>query len=204
MIKARAAIIATGVRRRKLGIPGEDEFTGRGIITSGAKNRDTIAGKRVAIVGGGDAAIENAIILSERAEKVYVIHRKDALRARQEFADKARERQNVEFLFETRLAAIQGSESVESVVIENAYASERRKLDVDAVLIRIGIQPNSELVSGQLELDKNGYIVVNSRCETSKPNVYAVGDVASANSPTIVSAAGMGATAVKTLFSQSK
>src|SRR5437773_5179876 len=101
VISARSIIVATGIRRRTLGVPGEAEFAGRGILESGAKEKERVSGEQVAIVGGGDAAMENALMLSERARKVYVVHRRDRLRARSDFVAAANKNKNIEFLRET-------------------------------------------------------------------------------------------------------
>lgn len=200
-ISARCLIIATGVRRRKLNIPGEDFFCGKGIIESGKKDAGKIVNKTVVIVGGGDAALENAIILSEKAKRVFLIHRREKFRGREEFLEKIRQNDKVGMLLNTELLEISGSNAVESVKVKNPKTGEIKTLPVEAVLLRIGIEPNTEIFRGQIELDKDGYIETNSLCETSVKGVFAVGDVANPISPTISTAVGMGATAAKEIFS---
>jgi thioredoxin reductase (NADPH) len=197
-LSARAAIIATGIRRRKLEVPGEDEFRGRGVIETGSKDRHKLAGKRIAIIGGGDAALENAFLIGAVAKKIYVIHRRDRFNARDEFISRAHKNKKIEFLFNTTLQSIEGDQRVQSVTILKKK-NEARSLPIDAVLIRIGVQPNTELFRRQLEVDASGYIIVGSRAETNRKNIFAVGDVASPLSPTIVTAAGMGASAAKAI-----
>lgn len=198
---ARAVVIATGIRRRKLNVEGEDEFKGRGIIESGKQNADLITGKRVLIVGGGDAAFENALILSENAEIVTLVHRKEDFRARDEFIKQVKEHSKVRILNETVVLKISGNEQIENVKLENLITKETQILLTDVLLIRIGVVPNTEKFRGKLELDKNGYIEVNRNCETSIEGVFAVGDVANPLAPTISSAVGMGATSAKAIFS---
>jgi thioredoxin reductase (NADPH) len=216
--RARAIILATGARRRTLGIPGEAEFRGKGILESGSNAGDAIGGKRVLIVGGGDAALENALILSEKAAHVFLAHRRDEFRGRAEFIQAAAARPNIEMLTATAIQSISGNEIVETSEIKDLKTGETRTLPIDAVLIRIGVAPNTELLSeppasaggfpsepgavatGLLALDSNGYILIDSRCQTNIPGIYAIGDVANPTAPTISTAAGMGATAAKAIF----
>jgi thioredoxin reductase (NADPH) len=201
-ISARALVIATGVRRRRLQVAGETEFAGRGIIESGKKDAARVAGKRVLIAGGGDAAFENALILAETSAQVTLVHRGKNFRAREEFTEKAKNQPKIDILTETAVEKIGGSdERVESVGLINLANGEKRSLAVDAVLIRIGVEPNTELLRGKLKLDRDGYIEVDRDGATTAPGVYAAGDVANPVAPTINSAAGTGATVVKAIFS---
>jgi thioredoxin reductase (NADPH) len=193
----RAVVFATGVRRRSLGIPGEAEFLGKGILHSGRAAGGEVAGKRVVVVGGGDAALENALILSEGAANVTVVHRRGEFIARDEFVLAASDRPNVDFRFNTRLTAIVGDGSVRAVDV-TSFGKEAR-LDCQYVLIRIGVEPNVELLRDAIELDEHGYVRVGSDCSTNVDAFYAVGDVASPVSPTIATAVGMGATAAKAI-----
>lgn len=196
---ARALIIATGVRRRRLEIPGEKEFRSKGILESGKRDKNSVKDKSVVIVGGGDAALENSLILAETAAKVTVVHRRNDFRARPEFIEPAKVNPKIEFLTETVLNKITGSEQIEAVELQHLTSGKRSFLPTDAVLIRIGVEPNTKLVREQLDTDKNGYIQINHLCETSFENIWAIGDVANPNAPTVSSAIGMGATAVKNI-----
>lgn len=197
-LRPSAVILATGVSRRKLGLRGEDELVGKGILRSGAGQREEAKGKHVIIIGGGDAAIENALILGELAERVTVIHRSREFRARPEFLAKARASANVDFKTETYVTAIRGEERFVGVDVAGPGGAVD-SIDADLLLVRIGFKPNSELLRGLAELDVSGYIQVDVNSETSIPMIYACGDVANPISPTISTATGMGATAAKAI-----
>ena len=198
--RSKAIILATGVRRRHLAIPGETEFRGRGMLESGARERTQVKGRRVLIVGGGDAALENALLLSEFASEVMVAFRRSEPTARHEFIDAARNRDNIRLLNDTVLTAISGNSRIESAEIKNVTGGGKSAEPVDAVLIRIGVEPNSELLNGKAELDDRGYIVVDPHGATALPGIFAIGDVANPVSPTLNTAAGTGATAAKTIY----
>ena len=201
IFSARALVIATGIRRRKLNVAGEEKFMGRGIIESGKKNARLLAGKRVLIVGGGDAAFENALILAESVSQVVLVHRRKSFSARAEFTQKVKNNSKIEILTETVVREISGGERVEAVTLENSATGNTQVLPTDAVLIRIGVEPNTEFFRGKLELDEKGYIRVDQSCRTSVEGVFAAGDAANPVAPTVSSAAGMGATAAKAIFS---
>jgi thioredoxin reductase (NADPH) len=200
-IFARAVVIATGIRRRKLNVEGEDKFKKRGIIESGKQNAESVTGKNVLIVGGGDAAFENALILAENASHVTLIHRRKDFRARSEFIEQVEQHPKIKIFTETTVQKITGNEQIESVAINNLISNETQMLPIDVLLIRIGVEPNTEQFQGTLELDKNGYIEVNRNCETNLEKVFAVGDVANPISLTVSTAVGTGATAAKAIFS---
>ena len=149
------------------------------------------------IVGGGDAAVENAIILGRTAAKVFVVHRKGEFSARKDFVKRASVLENVEFVFNSRLATIIGNEQVTGVDIQDISTAATLHIETDAVLIRIGVEPNIELFRDQIALDKNGYILIDNNCSTNLKHISAIGDAANPTSQTISAAAGMGATAVK-------
>ena len=195
----KAIILATGVRRRTLNIPGELHFRRKGIVESGARDKHLLAGKRVLIVGGGDAAFENAILISEFAASVSIAFRRARPSARSAFQNAAAQRENVRLLPETIVTRIAGDSFVEAVELTN-LSGQVRDEPVDAVLIRIGVEPNSELVNQFLDVDGSGYVTVDQTGLTSQANVYAVGDVANRLSPTLSTAAGTAATAVKAIF----
>jgi len=199
VFSAKALIIATGIRRRKLGV-GEEELKNKGILESGKRDAEKAAGKNVCVVGGGDAALENALMLAETAGKVTLVHRRKKFRARAEFLEKARQNPKIEILTEASLTEIIGRETVVAVRIKNR--EEVFELPIEAILIRIGVEPNTGIFRGKLKLDKDGYIEINSRCETDMDGIFAVGDVANPLAPTVSSAVGMGATAAKVILSK--
>lgn len=198
-LQSIAIVIATGVRPRELGVPGEREFAGKGIIESGARDRELFAGKDVCIVGGGDAAVENALLLAEICPTVTLVHRGKKLRARREFTGRLQSNHCITVFTESVLTRIMGNEDVEAVEIQRKQGLKPFQLAVRGVLIRIGVEPNTDLFREQLETDEKGFIKVSSQQETSVPMVFAAGDVANPLAPTISSATGAGATAAKVI-----
>ncbi len=200
-IQSIAIIIATGLRRRKLGIPGEDEFVGRGMIESSA-NRHAFAGKDVCVVGGGDAAAENALLLAEVCPTVTLVHRGKKLRARREFTEQLHTNHCITVFPESVVRRIIGHEQVEAVEIERGGAIKPFQMAVQGVIVRIGFEPNTESFRNQIDLDERGYVRVDARQETTVTNVFAIGDVANPLAPTISSAVGAGTTAAKVIASR--
>ena len=201
-LQSIAIILATGVRPRKLDVAGEKEFAGRGMIESATRDREFFAGHDVCVVGGGDAAAENALLLAEVCPTVTVVHRGKKLRARREFVERLQPNHAVTVFTESVLTRIIGDEHVEAVEISRKDGLKPFQLAVRGVLIRIGVEPNTELVRDQLELDQRGYLVVNSEQETNAAMVFAIGDVANPAAPTISGATGAGATAAKVIASR--
>jgi thioredoxin reductase (NADPH) len=201
-LQAISIIIATGLRRRPLGIPGEDEFRGRGLVESATREREALKGKDVCVIGGGDAAAENALLLAQVCPTVTLVHRAKKLRARPEFSQQLHTNHCITVFPESVVRRIIGKEFIEAVEIERAGAIKPFQMAVQGVLIRIGFMPNTELFQNQLELDERGYALVNSLQETNLTNVFAIGDVASPLAPTISGAVGSGATAAKVIGSR--
>ncbi|HEY2963116.1 MAG TPA: FAD-dependent oxidoreductase [Pyrinomonadaceae bacterium] len=198
-LQSISIILATGVRPRTSGIPGETEFAGRGMIESATRDRDLFAGQDVCVVGGGDAAVENALLLAEVCPTVTLVHRGKKLRARRELAERLQPNHAVTVFTESVLTRIIGEDHVEAVEILRKDGLKPFQLAVRGVLIRIGVEPNTELFRGQVELDQKNYIAVNSEQETSVPMVFAAGDVSNPTAPTINGATGAGATAAKVI-----
>ena len=201
-LQSIAIVIATGVRARELGVPGEKEFVGKGMIESGARDRELFAGHDVCVVGGGDAAVENALLLAEVCPTVTLVHRGKKLRARREFTEQLQAKHCITVFTESVLTRIIGSDRVEAVEIQRKQGIKPFQLAVRGVLIRIGVDPNTDLFREQLETDERGYVVVNSQQETNVPMVFAAGDVSNPVAPTISSATGAGATAAKVIASR--
>ena len=201
-LQSIAIIIATGLRRRRLGIPGETEFAARGMIESGKQDRDQFAGKDVCVIGGGDAAAENALLLAEVCPTVTMVNRGRKLRARREFTEQLHTHHCITVFPESHVRRIMGNDAIEAVEIERAQAIKPFQMAVQGVLVRIGWEPNTDFIRGQLELDHGGYVIVGSQQETSVANVFAIGDVANPLAPTIAGAVGAGATAAKVIASR--
>jgi thioredoxin reductase (NADPH) len=203
-LNAISIIIAMGVRRRRLGIPGETEFAERGMIESGTRDRDSFAGKDVCVIGGGDAAAENALLLSEVCPTVTMVHRGRKLSARREFSEALATNHCITVFKESQVQRIIGNEEVEAVEILRGGAIKPFQMAVKGVLVRVGVEPNTDLYRDQLATDDRGYVVVNGQQETSITNVFAIGDVANPLAPTISGAVGAGATAAKVIASRLK
>lgn len=196
-IEARSMIIATGVRRRELGIPGERELRDRGVLRSGAEAAERMTGRSVVIVGGGDAAIENASILGRFARRVILIHRRSEFTARPDLLDRLGRIEGLEIILESRVCEIRGDDAVKEIEAEHIPSGRRTMIPADAVLIRIGVEPNTGIFRGQVDLDAAGYIVAGRDRATSLPGIFAIGDVSSPISLTIPTAVGDGAAASK-------
>jgi len=201
-LQAIAIIVATGVRRRELGVEGEKRFIGKGIIESGSRDKQLFTGRDVCVVGGGDAAAENGLLLAEVCPTVTLVHRGKKLRARREFTEQLHANHCITVFTESVVTRIIGDDEVQAVEILRKDGLKPFQLAVRGVLIRVGVEPNTELFREQLELDEQGYIGVNRDQETNVDFVFAIGDVSNPLSPTISSALGAGATAAKVIASR--
>jgi len=201
-LQSISIIIATGVKRRQLGIPGEQEFAGRGIIESASRDRDQFAGRDVCVIGGGDAAVENALLLAEVCPTVTLVHRSKTMRARPTFTQQLQGHHCITIFPESVVTRILGDKKVEAVEIRRREALQPFQMAVQGVVIRVGVEPNTKLFREQLRVDQAGYVVVTSLQETTVTNVFAVGDVSNPLAPTISGASGAGATAAKVIASR--
>ncbi len=197
---ARAVIIASGSERSKLGIPGEKEFSGRGVSYCATCDGPFFKEKPVAVVGGGDVAVTEALHLTKFAAKVKVIHRRSELRATQILQEKARAEPKIEFIWDTKVDGIEGKDRVKRLNLRNVASGEKSALDVAGVFVAIGFKPNTNYLKGVLPLDGAGYIITNEKMETKIPGIFAAGDVRFNSAQQAITAAGDGATAA--IFAQ--
>lgn len=193
--RTKSVIIATGAKPMKLGVKGEEEFTGRGVsycaVCDGAFYKDKV----VAIVGGGNSAVEEAIYLTKFASKVYIIHRRDELRADKIIQDRAAKNEKIEFVLNSVVCEIQGQDLVNNLILKNTKTDEMFNLAVDGVFPYIGITPNVENISGQITQDKAGFIITDETMKTSIDGVFAIGDVRKTPLRQVITAASDGAIA---------
>jgi thioredoxin reductase (NADPH) len=192
---ADTVIICTGASPRNLQIPGEKEFTGRGVSYCGTCDGFFFKDKEVVVVGGGDSAMEEGTFLTRFANKVTVVHRRDELRASAILQKRAIENPKMEFIWDTEIETISGNGKVDSVALKNVKSGEAREFETDGVFIFIGHLPNTEIFKDQLAMDDAGYLKVNRYMETDKPGVFAAGEVADPHFRQVVTSAGMGAAA---------
>lgn len=193
---AKTLIMATGASWRKLGADGEDKFSGLGVSYCATCDGAFYRNKVTAVVGGGDVAVEDAIYLARLCKKVYLIHRRDELRAVKVLQEHLFKVDNIEILWDTEVDAITGDQFVSGIEIHHNKTGEKNKLDVDGVFIAVGSEPNSGLVYGQLETDQKGWIKTDEDCETSIPGVYAAGDLRVKSLRQVLTAASDGAVSV--------
>ena len=190
---AKTIIVATGAQPMKLGVPGEKEFVGRGVSYCAVCDGAFYKNKVVAVVGGGNAAVEEAMYLTKFADKVYVIHRRDELRADKIVQERAFKNEKIEFIWDSVVKEIKGENLVTTAVLENVKTKEISNLSVNGVFPYIGITPNVELITGQLEQDARGFIVTDDTMATSVEGVFAAGDVRTTPLRQVITAAADGA-----------
>lgn len=194
--EARCVILASGAHHRTLEVPGEEELRGAGVSYCATCDGAFFRGRTVAVVGGGDAALEDAIFLARMCEKVYIVHRRDKLRGAKRLQERLQALENIEFVWNSETVAIEGNAQVEALRLRQTKTGEERRLNVDGVFIAVGIAPESELYAGQLELDEQGYIRADESGQTSVPGVFAAGDVRTKALRQILTAASDGANCV--------
>ncbi len=197
--RARAVVLAMGAKQRKLGVPGEQELTGMGVSYCATCDGAFFKNQTVAVVGGGDVAAEDAIFLSRICEKIYVIHRRDTLRAAKLLQENLKNTGNVEFLWNTQVREIQGEDHVECVRLYNNKTGEERVLDLDGVFIAAGTLPNTVIVNEMLQLDENGYIIASEDGVTSSPGIFAAGDIRTKHLRQIATAVSDGANVISSV-----
>lgn len=191
--KAKTIIIATGAQPMKLGVPGEKEFVGRGVSYCAVCDGAFYRNKVVAVVGGGNAAVEEAMYLTKFADRVYIIHRRDELRADKIVQERAFKNEKIEFIWNSVVKEIKGDNLVTTAVLENVKTKEVSDLSVNGVFPYIGMTPNVENINGQLQQDARGFVVTDETMATSVEGVFAVGDVRTTPLRQVITAASDGA-----------
>ena len=193
--EAKTLIIATGAKHRRLGIPGEDKLVGMGVSYCATCDGAFFKGKTVAVVGGGDVALEDALFLARGSEKVYLVHRRDQFRGAKILQEKVKEASNIEPVLDSVVTEIKGEGQVSSILL-NSKNGESRELEVQGVFIAVGIEPNSSAVKDLVAQDAGGYIVAGEDTKTSLEGVFAAGDVRTKQLRQVLTAAADGANAV--------
>ncbi len=193
--EGKTVILAFGKIPRTLNVPGEKEFTGRGISYCATCDAPLFKNKIVAVIGGGNAALDAALLLSKIGKKVYLVHRRDEFRGFEAEVEKVKKKKNVELVLSHVAVEFKGDKVLRSMIVESKKTGERKELKVDGVFVEIGSEVKTDFVKGLVKLDKNNYIVINNNCETSRPGVFAAGDVTNTPFKQIVVAAGEGAKA---------
>jgi thioredoxin reductase (NADPH) len=198
--ETKTVIVSGGSIPRKLNVPGEDKFLGRGISTCVTCDAPFAKNKLVAVVGGGNSALEGAEILSKFANKVYLIHRRDEFRADELTIEKVKKLPNIEFVLNTVVTEIRGNKKLESILVKNVKTEEVKEIKVDMVFIEIGREININYVKHLVKTDEFNQIIINKACETSCPGIFAAGDVTDVPYRQTVIAAGLGAIAALSAY----
>lgn len=193
---SKALIIATGAKHRALGIPGEEELRGMGVSYCATCDGAFFRKKVCAVVGGGDVALEDALFLAKGCSKVYLIHRRDEFRGAKVLADKVKETENIEIVYDSRVTEIIGEGSVNKIKVENIKSGSVTELDINGIFIAVGMDPNTELFKDVVELDKSGYIKAGEDCITSTEGIFAAGDLRTKKLRQVITAAADGANAI--------
>ena len=197
--ETKTVVIATGAEHRKLMTPGEEELTGIGVSYCATCDGAFFRNKTVAVVGGGDVALEDAIFLSRFAAKVYLIHRRDEFRGAKVLQDQIFANEKITCVYDTVVDEIIGKDKVEKISISNKKTGEKSELELDGVFIAVGIIPNLHDIEGLPKCDEGGYIIADETCESSIPGVYAAGDVRTKQLRQVITAASDGANAITSI-----
>lgn len=193
-LETKTVLMATGAAHRKLGVIGEEKLSGRGVSYCATCDGAFYRGKEVAVVGGGDVAIEDAIFLARLCKKVYLVHRREEFRAAKTLVRKLRACENVEFVLNATPKEICGERMVESLTV--SVGKEERSLEVNGVFVAVGMDPSTELLKGVVDLDENGYVIAGEKCKTSVAGIFAAGDLRTKALRQVVTAAADGASAI--------
>lgn len=196
---AKSVIIATGASNKKLGCPGEDELSGMGVSYCATCDGAFFKEKQVAVVGGGDVALEDAIYLSRFCTKVYLIHRRDEFRGAKVLQDQVKATDNIEIIYDTVVNSINGTQSVDSITVQNTKTDTSSELKVDGIFIAVGTVPNTQILSGLVQMDDKGYVIADETCKTSCPGVFVAGDVRTKPLRQVLTATADGANAITSI-----
>lgn len=194
--RTRTVVLAMGARHRMLGVPGEEELTGMGVSYCATCDGAFFKEKTVAVVGGGDVAVEDALFMARIAKKVYLVHRRDELRAAAVLQERLRQCENVEFIWNTDVTAVLGNDQLEGLKLRNKLTEMETDLTVDGVFIAVGTIPNTGMVTKLLQVDNNGYIIAGEDGVTNVPGVFAAGDLRTKQLRQIVTAVSDGANVI--------
>lgn len=195
----KTVALAMGARHRLLGVPGEERLTGMGVSYCATCDGAFFKDKTVAVVGGGDVAVEDAVFLARICRKVYLIHRRDQLRAARILQERVKELPNVEILWDSVVTEILGENQVSAAVVENKRLGTSQELPLEGVFVAVGIEPNTELAQGLVELDSQGYVRAGEDGITSEPSIFAAGDIRTKPLRQIVTAVADGANIITSL-----
>jgi thioredoxin reductase (NADPH) len=190
-----ALIICTGTEYRKLGVPGEKEFTGKGVSFCSTCDAAFFKDCQIVVVGGGDSALTEAIFLTKFAKEVTIIHRRDALRGTKIYQERAFANPKIKFLWNSVVQEIKGDKTVQSILVKNVKTNEVREFQTEGVFLFVGLLPRTQFLKGLVKLDEGGYIITDEKCETSIKGIFAAGDCRKQLLRQIATAVGDGATA---------
>ena len=193
--RARAVILATGAKNRPLGIEKEAEYTGRGISYCATCDGMFFRGKKVAVVGGGNTALEDAAFLSNYCEKVYLIHRRETFRGEEKLVKELRKKENVEFFLNKTVQELEGGATLQAVVLRDKISGEKSRLEISGLFVAIGQMPENGVFAGLVDLDENGYILAGEDCRTNVEGIFAAGDCRKKTVRQLTTAAADGAVA---------
>lgn len=195
-IDTKTVVLALGADHRQLGVPGENEFRGKGVSYCATCDGAFFRKKDVAVVGGGDVALDDAIYLSRFASRVYLIHRRDEFRGAQSLVDEASSKENVTFVMDTVVNQVDGENMVTGVETENRKTGEKSTIQVNGVFMAVGTQPNTAGIEGLPDTDEKGYVIAGEDCVTSIPGIFAAGDLRTKQLRQVITAAADGANAI--------
>ena len=193
--RARAVILATGAKNRPLGIEKEAEYTGRGISYCATCDGMFFRGKKVAVVGGGNTALEDAAFLSNYCDKVYLIHRRETFRGEEKLVKELRKKENVEFFLNKTVQELEGGATLQAVVLRDKISREESRLEISGLFVAIGQMPENGVFAGLVDLDENGYILAGEDCRTNVEGIFAAGDCRKKTVRQLTTAAADGAVA---------